>query len=293
MNGATVFQMVSGLGDAFGSAYADARKQAQEEEAPTLISNLMNAYKGGGAAAVPAVPGAGPAGAPVQPGPVAAAPTFAATGGGMGDYLATTRAKESGGNDLAANRNSTALGRYQFTEGTWAGLAKQYPDLGLTPNGRTDPAQQERAMQAFTRDNARALTAAGIPINPQNLYGAHFLGAGGATSFIPSALSNPDAPAASLVGPKVAGANRTVFFNKDGSPKTAGEVYAWMGGRRGGGSTPAPAAPPAQVASAEPDAANIPAAGAQPAGFMVPQGAFRPRPRHSPSRASRAPAPPA
>ena len=270
MNGATVFQMVSGLGDAFGSAYSDARKQAQEEEAPTLISNLMNAYKGGGASAVPDVPGAGAAAAPAQSGPVAAAPTFAATGGGMGDYLATTRAKESGGNDLAANPNSTALGRYQFTKDTWAGLAKKYPDLGLTPNGRTDPDQQERAMQAFTRDNAQALTAAGITINPQNLYGAHFLGAGGASRFIPGALSSPDVPAASLVGPGVASANRTVFFNRDGSPKTAGEVYAWMGGRRGGGS--APAAAPTQVASPEPDAANMPAAGARPVGFVVPQG---------------------
>ncbi|OAH20810.1 hypothetical protein AX289_27240 [Methylorubrum populi] len=308
MNGATVFQMVSGLGDAFGSAYSDSRKQAQEEEAPTLISNLMNAYKGGGASAVPAVPGAGAAGAPAQPSPVAAAPTFAATGGGMGDYLATTRAKESGGNDLAANPNSTALGRYQFTKDTWAGLARKYPDLGLTPNGRTDPDQQERAMQAFTRDNAQALTSAGIPINPTNLYGAHFLGAGGATRFIPGAINSPDAPAASLVTPGAARANRTVFFNRDGSPKTAGEVYAWMGGRRGGGAAPAqtqvaatpqiappqrssvavadneadvqaleqemgmlPSAP-RRVASTEPDAANLPAAGAQPVGFVVPQG---------------------
>ncbi|WHQ69474.1 hypothetical protein [Methylorubrum extorquens] len=308
MNGATVFQMVSGLGDAFGGAYSDARKQAQEEEAPTLISNLMSAYKGGGAVSAPPSGLGGPAGSPAASGPVAAAPTFAATGGGMGDYLATTRAKESGGNDAAANPNSTALGRYQFTKGTWAGLAKQYPDLGLTPNGRTDPAQQERAMQAFTRDNARALTSAGIPINPTNLYGAHFLGASGASKFIPGALNSPDAPAASLVGPGVASANRTVFFNRDGSPKTAGEVYAWMGGRRGGGSAPAQtqvaAAPqiappqrssvavannepdvqaleremgmlpsvPRQVASAEPDAANIPAVSAQPVGFVIPQG---------------------
>lgn len=269
MNGATVFQMVSGLGDAFGSAYADARRQAQEEEAPTLIANLMNAYKGGGAAAAPAAGLGAPTGAPAAAAPVAA-PSFAATGGAMGDYLASTRAKESGGNDLAANPNSTALGRYQFTKDTWAGLAKKYPDLGLTPNGRTDPAQQERAMEAFTRDNAQALTSAGITINPQNLYGAHFLGAPGATRFIPGALSNPDVPAASLVGPGVASANRTVFFNRDGSPKTAGEVYAWMGGRRIGGSAPASA--PTQVASAEPDAPNIPAAGAQPAGFVVPQG---------------------
>lgn len=258
---AGIFEMVSGLGRSFGNAYSAAREEAQTEEAPTLISNLMNAYKGGGAVAAPAVPG-----------PVAAAPTFAATGGGMGEYLATTRAKESGGNDLAANPNSTALGRYQFTKDTWGGLARKYPDLGLTPDGRTDPAQQERAMQAFTRDNAQALTAAGITINPQNLYGAHFLGAGGASKFIPSALSNPDTPAASLVGPKVAGANRTVFFNRDGSPKTAGEVYAWMGGRRGGGSAPVASPAPTQVASAEPDAANLPAVGAKPAGFVVPQG---------------------
>lgn len=270
MSGATIFSMVRGVGDAFGDSYASARKEALEAEAPTLISNLMNAYKGGaGGGVVPAVSGAGATGAPAQSGPVAAAPSFAATGGGMGEYLATTRAKESGGNDLAANPNSTALGRYQFTRDTWAGLAKKYPDLGLTPDGRTDAAQQERAMQAFTRDNAQALTSAGITINPQNLYGAHFLGAGGATKFIPSALSNPDAPAASLVGPKVAGANRTVFFNRDGSPKTAGEVYAWMGGRRGG-SAPAPS--PSQVASAESDDANIPALGAQPAGFVIPQG---------------------
>ena len=270
MNGATVFQMVSGLGDAFGGAYADARKQALEEEAPTLISNLMSAYKGGGASAAPAAGLGVPGGSPASPGPAAAAPTFAATGGAMGDYLASTRAKESGGNDLAANPNSTALGRYQFTKDTWAGLAKKYPDLGLTPNGRTDPAQQERAMEAFTRDNAQALTSAGITINPQNLYGAHFLGAGGATKFIPGALSSPDVPAASLVGPGVASANRTVFFNRDGSPKTAGEVYAWMGNRRGGGSAPTPTS--AQVASAEPDAANLPAVGAKPAGFVIPQG---------------------
>ncbi len=198
-------------------------------------------------------------------------PTFAQAGaGGMGDYLSTIRAKESGGNDLAKNPNSTATGRYQFTEGTWNSLARQHPELGLTPNGRTDPAQQERAIRVFTEQNAKALTAAGIPINPQNLYGAHFLGAGGATSFIPRAINNPDAPAASLVGPGVASANRSVFYNKDGTPKTAAQVYAWMGGQRGGGGQQAPASAPAapvQVASGQ---AGIPAPGARPIGFNVP-----------------------
>lgn len=198
-------------------------------------------------------------------------PSFAQAGsGGMGDYLNTIRAKESGGNDLAKNPNSTATGRYQFTTGTWNALARQHPELGLTPNGRTDPAQQEKAIRVFTDQNAKALTAAGIPINPQNLYGAHFLGAGGAKQFIPGAINNPDAPAASLVGPGVASANRSVFYNKDGSPKTAGQVYAWMGGQRGGGGQTAPASAPTapvQVASAQ---ADVPAPGAQPIGFNVP-----------------------
>lgn len=199
-------------------------------------------------------------------------PSFAQAGsGGMGDYLNTIRAKESGGNDLAKNPNSTATGRYQFTTGTWNALARQHPELGLTPNGRTDPAQQEKAIRVFTDQNAKALTAAGIPINPQNLYGAHFLGTGGARQFIPGAINNPDAPAASLVGPGVASANRSVFYNKDGTPKTAAQVYAWMGGQRGGGGgQQAPASAPTapvQVASAQ---ADVPVPGAQPIGFNVP-----------------------
>lgn len=229
--------------------------------------------------------------------PSRALPSFAQAGegGGMGDYLASTRARESNGNDLARNPSSTATGRYQFTEGTWNGLARKYPNLGLTPNGRTDPAQQERAMQAFTRDNAQALTAAGIPINPQTLYGAHFLGAPGATRFIRGAANNPDAPALQFADEKSVRANRSVFFNRDGSPKSAGEVFAWMGrGRGGGGSAPTgrapvavaeneaevqalegrmgmPAQPPRRLAEADPRA-DLPAEGAVPMGYSIPEG---------------------
>lgn len=46
MSGASVYQMISGLGDAFGDAYANARKQAQEDEAPALISGLLAAQGG-------------------------------------------------------------------------------------------------------------------------------------------------------------------------------------------------------------------------------------------------------
>lgn len=262
------------------------RKTGLEEAAGQWFQNGLGGGAGGGTAA----PGLAALGAPSR-----ALPSFAQAGegGGMGDYLASTRAKESGGNDLARNPSSTATGRYQFTEGTWNGLARKYPNLGLTPNGRTDPAQQERAMQAFTRDNAQALTAAGIPINPQTLYGAHFLGAFGFTSFARGAANNPGAPAINFVGSDAARANRTVFFNRDGSPKTAGEVFAWMGRGRGGG---APAGrPPVAVAENEADVqalegrmgmapqaprqvagydprADLPAEGAVAAGYNIPEG---------------------
>lgn len=226
----SVYEMVSGIGKSFGDSYTAARKQALEEEAPDLIVNLMSAYQGG--SATPAVASAAPAADATG---ARAAPTFAATGGAMGDYLSTTRAKESGGDDAARNPNSTATGRYQFTADTWNGLAKKYPDLGLTANGRTDPAQQERAMQAFTRDNADALSRVGIPINPGNLYVSHFLGEAGGPKFIAGAMSNPDAPAVQFVSPGAARANRSIFFNADGSPKTAGAVYQERTSRYAGG----------------------------------------------------------
>jgi hypothetical protein len=95
-------------------------------------------------------------------------------------YTNNIKQAESGGNLNATNPNSTATGPYQFTDGTWADLGKQHPELNLTPNGRTDPAQNERAIAAFTQDNAKTLYGQGIPINPGTLYAAHFLGAGGA-----------------------------------------------------------------------------------------------------------------
>lgn len=218
-------------------------------------------------------------------------PSFASTGGAMGDYLGTVRGVESGNNPTARNPNSTATGLDQFTQGTWNGLAKKYPELGLTPNGRTDPEQSTRAMEAFTRDNANALSKAGIPITPGNLYVSHFLGEAGGPRFIAGAMSNPDAPATQFVTPGAVSANRSIFLNRDGSPKTAGQVYAERTGRFGGGSDQVPTLPtqtasngpmmtmPAlsgggasTVAQAEPDAANMPSAGAVPAEFFIPPG---------------------
>jgi len=298
------FGMITGLGDAIGKSYDAARKQAQEDEAPEIFSKLVGLQSAG------ASPAGGTLGSMAQSYRDGGAklPSFASTGGGMGDYLRTVGGVESGGSDTAKNPDSTATGRYQFTQGTWNGLARKYPDLALTPNGRTDPAQQERAMQAFTKDNADALSRAGVPITPGNLYVSHFLGEAGGPRFIAGAMSNPDAPATQFVTPGAAAANRTIFYNRDGTPKTAGEVYAERTGRFApGDATPAPVLPtrlasadrvmtmpgspatpvgmpapslaqaaptpvgtPSTVAQADPDASNKPAPGAQPAGFVIP-----------------------
>lgn len=165
---------------------------------------------------------------------VAAIDAAAPTGGNgiPAGYMASARAAESGGNDSAANPNSSALGRYQFLEGTWNGLAQQYPELGLTPDGRTDPAQQERAMARFTQDNARTLSGAGIPVDPGTLYAAHFLGAGGATKAL---TADPSTPMTALVDPGVIQANPQL------SSMTAGDFAQWAqgkGGNSSGGYTP-------------------------------------------------------
>lgn len=137
---------------------------------------------------------------PTEQSPQAAAQTAF----NLNNYLASTRSSESGGNDRAKNPKSTATGRYQFLGSTWNGLAKKYPQLGLTPDGRYDPEQQERAMMRFTYDNANSLDRAGIPITNGTLYAAHFLGDGGARKVL---RANPNTPVAQLVGGDVISAN--------------------------------------------------------------------------------------
>jgi hypothetical protein len=157
-------------------------------------------------------------------------------GQGTETYFMKLRGKESGGNDFAKASTSSATGRYQFTAGTWAAVAKAHPELGLTENGRKDAYQQERAIRAFTNDNAAALRGAGLEVNEKTLYLAHFMGAGGAISML---KAPPDREAASLF-PDAAKANQAVFFHKDGSSKTVAEVVANQTRRFSGDVSPPP-----------------------------------------------------
>lgn len=174
--------------------------------------------------------------------------------GPANDYFSAIRQAESGGNDNAKAPTSSATGRYQFTGGTWSDMMQKHPELGLTSDGRLDPNQQERAIRAFTADNAQILGNAGIQPTGGNLYAAHFLGAGGATGV----LTKPDnTPMSAAVGADVIRANPFL------ARMNVGQFKQWAASKGGGnspvdlggGESVASAAPaPVQTASLDPSA---------------------------------------
>lgn len=148
---------------------------------------------------------------------------------GSQGYYDALRGQESGGRGNAKNPRSSAQGYYQFVDDTWADVARRYPELGLTPDGRGDEAQEERAIKALTRDNTRALIASGISPTYANTYAAHFLGSGTAAQV----LKAPDnMPIGRIVGPKVMRANphlngMTVAGFKNWTAKAVGQGGAF------------------------------------------------------------------
>ena len=168
------------------------------------------------------------------------------------EYLLTTAKIESNLNPAAQAATSTAKGLYQFIEQTWLGTVKRAgPALGLggyadsivkTADGRyvvadsatraaimqlrTDPAASSMMAAAFTRSNADQLAAA-ISRQPTDgeLYIAHFLGPDGAGKLIGAAESEPSANAVTLF-PQAAAANKSIFYDSAGHPRSVGQVYA-------------------------------------------------------------------
>ncbi|MCJ2101987.1 hypothetical protein [Methylobacterium sp. E-046] len=201
----------------------------------------------------------GPVGAPGVPlAPAPGVPSFLDQAGPQGDYLTGLFKRESNNNTMAQAPTSSARGLGQFTKDTWNGVAQKYPDLSLTPvgpgtDGRTDPDQMIRATKALTSENEGFLSRANLPVTDATRYALHFLGPGGGVRLVGGTMRNPDVPAASYASPQAVAANRNVFFNRDGTAKSAGQVMNDFarsfggGGGRGGQQAPAP-----QVASADP-----------------------------------------
>lgn len=64
----------------------------------------------------------------------------------------------------------------------------------------------------------------GGAIGPTELYLAHFLGAGGASSLLKAMRANPNANAAAIL-PSAAEANPSIFFGAGGQPRSVANIY--------------------------------------------------------------------
>ncbi|HZL40395.1 MAG TPA: transglycosylase SLT domain-containing protein [Pseudolabrys sp.] len=193
-------------------------------------------------------------------------------------YLLTTAQIESGLNPQAQAPTSSAKGLYQFIDQTWLGTLKNDgASLGLgqyasaitqTADGRyevadpsaraaimklrNDPSTSAMMAGALARNNASQLSGSiGRAPSEGELYAAHFLGPDGASRLINAATSGPSANAAAMF-PAAAGANRGIFYNRDGSARSVGDVYSRLTGKFDNTRVAfaAPLSPAAQAAAA-------------------------------------------
>jgi hypothetical protein len=172
-------------------------------------------------------------------------------------YLLATAKMESDFNPSAGAPTSSARGLYQFIEQTWLATVKQaggqlgyaqYADaITRTTSGdyavvdptmrraimklRDDPAASSAMAAVLTQSNSFQLTGkVGRRPSDAELYMAHFLGLGGAAKLITSAEDNPQGSAVRMF-PNAAAANHSIFFNRQGQPRSVSEVYAELATR--------------------------------------------------------------
>ncbi len=167
-------------------------------------------------------------------------------------YLLGQARLESSLNPNAKAGTSSAAGLYQFTGGTWlTTLDRHGADHGYGWAGAAiergkvaDPAMRSQVMALRYDPDASALMAAelasdnrdvlvgvlGREPDPSELYLAHFLGAAGASKFLTALQSDPGQSAAALF-PQAAEANRGIFYNLGGAPRSLGEVMGLLRGK--------------------------------------------------------------
>jgi hypothetical protein len=205
----------------------------------------------------------------------------AATGSDF-NYLLNTAMRESSLKPQAQSGSSSAAGLFQFIEQTWMGLVKEHGaqfGLGSYANAitrgsdgrfhaastadrqailalRKDPQTSAYMAGVFSQEQrARLQSGLGRDVCGGELYAAHFLGTDAACRLIQLAGSNPAAPAAKAF-PQAASANRSVFYNPDGSSKTVAEVYNWALKKHGDAPMlPAPTTALPDAKESAPDAA--------------------------------------
>ncbi len=136
-----------------------------------------------------------------------------------GDYVVRNASFESGNDPTRVNPTSGASGLFQFMPSTWAGIMKEDPSLGLTPEGIFDVEQQKKAMAHYTRQSSDILSKTlGRKPTGGELYLLHLLGHAGG----PAVLANIEAPITDTVGSAAYKANPFLHQYKTGQDLIAG-----------------------------------------------------------------------
>jgi len=170
------------------------------------------------------------------------------------DFLLGQARLESGLDPQARAGSSSAAGLYQFTKGTWlATLDRHGAEHGLgwasaaIEGGRvTDPTLRQQIMAMrhdpavaslmageLAQDNRAALAGVlGREPDPAELYLAHFLGIGGAGQVLSALQSDPGQSAAALL-PSAAAANRSIFYDGAGAPRSVAGLMEVIRGKVG------------------------------------------------------------
>ena len=160
-------------------------------------------------------------------------------------YLLGEARLESSLNPNARAGTSSAAGLYQFTQRTWLHTLDRHGAVhgmgwagDAISGGRvSDPALRATIMDLrydpdaaalmageLANDNRVALTSVlGREPDAGELYLAHFLGSDGAGRFLTALAADPAQSAAALF-PAAAGANRAIFYDGAGAPRSLGAV---------------------------------------------------------------------
>lgn len=164
------------------------------------------------------------------------------------DYLMQQAKAESSFNPEAKAKTSSASGLYQFIKSTWMDMINRHGEKydidveSMTKKElldlRFDPETAANMAAEFASENKAFLDQNwGGDVGATEMYFAHFLGAGGAASFLRAKDENPLAVAADIF-PKAASANRNVFYDRQtGKPKTIAEVYDFFDNKFSGTTT--------------------------------------------------------
>lgn len=165
------------------------------------------------------------------------------------DYLLAQAKLESSLDPSAKAPTSSAAGLYQFTQGTWLQTLDRHAgrhgldwaDAAISGGRVSDPTMRAQIMALRYDPQASALMAAelasdnraelsaelGREPDSAELYLAHFLGIGGAKTFLGALQADPGQSAAALM-PKAAAANRTIFYDAGGVPRSVGGVMGLL-----------------------------------------------------------------